>query len=160
MGQRSGRHGLKLFNRTDADCAGRSVSAWQYYRLVGRDAGGTWAVDLYAGAGLFSLPLSRRFSRVTAVESGSSSVRDLRFNIEQAGASVDVAQSTTEDFLGGLKATPDFVLADPPRTGLGRAVVMRLSEIKPERITIVAPADAPGPPRAHRLAACPPSRSS
>src|SRR6266852_526243 len=64
-----------------------------------RDAEGAWAVDLYAGAGLFSLPLSRRFSRVTAVESGASSVRDLRFNIEQAGASVDVAQSTTEDFL-------------------------------------------------------------
>jgi 23S rRNA (uracil1939-C5)-methyltransferase len=103
-----------------------------------RDAGGTWAVDLYAGAGLFSLPLSRRFSRVTAVESGASSVRDLRFNIERAGVNVEVAQSTTEDFLRALETTPDFVLADPPRTGLGRAVVARLSEIRPSLITIVA----------------------
>jgi 23S rRNA (uracil1939-C5)-methyltransferase len=103
-----------------------------------RGASGTWAVDLYSGAGLFSLPLSRRFSRVTAVESGASSVRDLRFNIERAGASVEVAQSSTEEFLQRIEAAPDFVLADPPRTGLGRAVVGRLSEIKPKRITVVA----------------------
>ena len=102
------------------------------------DAGGAWAVDLYAGVGLFSLPLGRQFSRVTAVESGASSARDLRFNAERAGVAVEVAQSTTEDFLRGLKDAPDFVLADPPRTGLGRAVVARLAEIKPARITIVA----------------------
>ena len=102
------------------------------------DAEGGWAVDLYAGAGLFSLPLARRFARVTAVESGASSVRDLRFNAEQAGVSVQVAQGSAEDFLRGLKAAPDFVLADPPRTGLGGAAVARLAEIRPKRITIVA----------------------
>lgn len=102
------------------------------------DAGGSWAMDLYAGVGLFSLPLARRFSRVTPVESGASAVRDLRFNAERAGVAVEVAQSTTEDFLKSQTMAPDFVLADPPRTGLGRAVVARLGELKPARITIVA----------------------
>jgi 23S rRNA (uracil1939-C5)-methyltransferase len=106
-------------------------------RAIGA-AEGAWAVDLYAGVGLFSLPLARRFARVTAVESGASSVRDMRFNAERAGVAVEVAQGSTEDFLHGLKAAPDFVIADPPRTGLGRAAVARLAELQPKRITIVA----------------------
>ena len=72
------------------------------------------------------------------MESGASAIRDLRFNVERAGVAVEVAPSTTENFLKSLSATPDFILADPPRTGLGRAVVSRLAEIKPRRITIVA----------------------
>lgn len=102
------------------------------------DAGGSWAVDLYAGVGLFSLPLAKRFARVTAVESGASSVRDLRFNADRAEVTVEASRNATDEFLRGLKAAPDFVLADPPRTGLGRAVVARLAAIKPGRITIVA----------------------
>jgi 23S rRNA (uracil1939-C5)-methyltransferase len=65
-------------------------------------------------------------------------VRDLRFNAERAGVSLEIVQSSTEDYLRSLEATPDFVLADPPRTGLGPAAVARLVELKPNRITIVA----------------------
>ena len=50
------------------------------------DATGDRALDLYAGVGLFSLPLARSFSHVTSVESGASAVRDLRLNAERAGA--------------------------------------------------------------------------
>jgi 23S rRNA (uracil1939-C5)-methyltransferase len=101
-------------------------------------AAGDWALDLYAGVGLFSAPLARRFARVTSVETGGSAVRDLRFNAERAGAALEIAQGSTEDYLRALEAPPDFVLADPPRTGLGRGVVTRLAELKPRRIGIVA----------------------
>src|SRR5215472_10160941 len=79
------------------------------------DASGGEAIDLYAGAGLFSLPLARRFTHVTSVESGTAAVRDLRFNAERAGVSIEIAQSSAEDFLRKLEKAPDFVLADPPR---------------------------------------------
>jgi len=43
-----------------------------------------------------------------------------------------------EDYLATLNKAPDFVLADPPRAGLGKAVVERLAKLTPERLTIVA----------------------
>jgi 23S rRNA (uracil1939-C5)-methyltransferase len=102
------------------------------------DAAGVLALDLYAGVGLFSAALASRFSQVTAVESGASAVRDLRFNADRAGLSLEIVQRATEDFLRDLQSSPDFVLADPPRTGLGSAVVTRLAALKPKAITIVA----------------------
>jgi len=89
--------------------------------------------------GLLSIPLARRFREVTAVESGAGAVRDLQFNAERAGLGNVLATSqTVEEHLGGLEAAPDFVVLDPPRTGLGKAVVQRLSELKPRQVTIVA----------------------
>jgi 23S rRNA (uracil1939-C5)-methyltransferase len=102
------------------------------------EATGARALDLYAGVGLFSLPLARRFAHVTSVESGATAVRDLRFNAERAGSAVTIVQSATEAFLNNLETTPDFVLADPPRTGLGKAVVARLAELKPRSVVIVS----------------------
>jgi 23S rRNA (uracil1939-C5)-methyltransferase len=102
------------------------------------DAAGARALDLYSGAGLFSLPLARKFARVEAIESGRFAAGDLRFNAERAGARVEIVQSAVEDFLRRLKSSPDFVLADPPRTGLGKGVVARLAELKPKRISIIA----------------------
>jgi 23S rRNA (uracil1939-C5)-methyltransferase len=102
-------------------------------------AEGETALDLYAGVGLFSLPLARRFREVAAVESGSSAVRDLAFNAERAGlANLRAAQRTAEEYLGSLDCAPDFVLLDPPRAGLGPAVVKRLTALRPPRIAIVA----------------------
>ncbi len=99
---------------------------------------GDQALDLYAGVGLFALPMARRYKSVTAVEAGSSAVRDLEFNAARTGVELDVQQARVEDFLSGLETTPEFVLADPPRAGLGRAVVAELKRLAPPRITIVS----------------------
>lgn len=101
------------------------------------DAKGGWALDLYAGVGLFSAKLAERFGKVTAVESGGSSFRDLEHNFahrfEQGAVKADV-----EDYLVALEETPDFILADPPRGGLGKKVVRELARIRAPRLTIVS----------------------
>jgi 23S rRNA (uracil1939-C5)-methyltransferase len=100
---------------------------------------GEYALDLYAGVGLFTLPLAKRFQRVTAVESGRAAVADLEFNAQRAGLeNVAAEQRTAEDFLSKLEQAPDFVLLDPPRAGVGKAVVRRLTELRPRRVTIVS----------------------
>jgi 23S rRNA (uracil1939-C5)-methyltransferase len=96
--------------------------------------GGT-ALDLYAGVGLFAIPLARRFTSVTAVEAGSSAVRDLEFT---AAGALRVEHSRVEDYVARLETTPDFVLADPPRAGLGKEVVAHLNRLAPPRLTIVS----------------------
>ena len=101
-------------------------------------AGGT-ALDLYAGVGLFSLDMARRFGQVTAVESGAAAAGDLLFNAERAGlANLLAERRTAEAYLDALEGAPDFVLLDPPRAGLGRAVVKRLIDLRPPGIAIVA----------------------
>jgi 23S rRNA (uracil1939-C5)-methyltransferase len=97
------------------------------------DAKGDWALDLYAGVGLFSKKLTERFAKVTAVESGSSSFRDLTHNFYQEAVNANV-----EDYLGHLTETPGFILADPPRAGLGKIVVKQLARIRTPRLTIVS----------------------
>ncbi len=101
-------------------------------------AGGKTALDLYAGAGLFSLPLAGRFGEVTAVESGSCAAADLRFNAERAGRPVRVAERACEQYLEALERPPDFLLADPPRAGLGKTVVRHIARLRPPLVTIVA----------------------
>jgi len=101
--------------------------------------GGETALDLYAGVGLFTLALARRFAKVTAVESGSAAVRDLEFNAARAGLSnVTAAASAAERFLESLETAPDCVLLDPPRAGLGKIVVRRLCELKPRTLAVVS----------------------
>lgn len=99
---------------------------------------GKTALDLYAGVGLFALPLARRFDKVTAVESSVSAARDMEVNAAAAGVQVRIEQARVEDFLRDCKETPDLVLADPPRAGLGKAVVKELERLAPRRITIVS----------------------
>jgi 23S rRNA (uracil1939-C5)-methyltransferase len=101
-------------------------------------AEGESALDLYSGAGLFSLPLARRFKQVDAVETDSSAVRDLEHNAGRAGLKVTAHRLQSEQYLEGLEAAPDFVLADPPRSGLGKHVVKHLARLKPAKMTIVS----------------------
>lgn len=74
-------------------------------------------IDLYCGAGTFTLPLARRCAFVSAVEAYGPAVRDLRRNL-------DVANLTNVDVIGGdaVREFPDedadVLVVDPPRAGL------------------------------------------
>lgn len=102
-------------------------------------AEGETALDLYAGVGLFTLPLARKFRETTAVESGAGAVRDLRWNAERAGlANVHLEQQSAEKILASMERAPDFMLLDPPRAGIGPEIVAHLARLRPRRIAIVA----------------------
>jgi 23S rRNA (uracil1939-C5)-methyltransferase len=101
-------------------------------------AEGETALDLYSGVGLFSIALARRFRSVTAVETSPSAIGDLKFNAQRAGVAVEARRQPVEAFLETADTPPDFVLADPPRAGLGKRAVAHLLRLKPRLLTIVA----------------------
>jgi 23S rRNA (uracil1939-C5)-methyltransferase len=97
---------------------------------------GKLALDLYAGVGLFATVLARSFAQVIAVESSQTSLADLRHN---APPEVKAVLATTEQYLGqasGLR--PDLIVVDPPRGGLGEAVVRSLAKLEAPKITYVS----------------------
>lgn len=96
------------------------------------------ALELYAGVGLFTLALAKRFRHVAAVESGAAAADDLLLNTQRAGADVAVIRASVDEYLAGLTETPAFVLADPTRAGLGKATVTHLLRLKPARIHLIA----------------------
>jgi tRNA/tmRNA/rRNA uracil-C5-methylase (TrmA/RlmC/RlmD family) len=97
--------------------------------------------DLYAGAGLFTLPLAAAGARVSAVEGSRRAVADLRANIKRAGLELARADSASvaRALRGPLGRTrPGAVLLDPPRSGAGRAVMSAVAAARPSRIAYLS----------------------
>lgn len=115
--------------------------------IAEKDAGGSLALDLFSGVGLFSVPLAERFQHVVAVESNPAAARDLETNVAAiprasgghgGGASVEVRVADVEAFLAKYRGAPQLVVLDPPRAGLTPPIVKHLARIGPERITYVS----------------------
>ena len=105
------------------------------------DAGGRLALDLYAGVGLFSLPLAAGFERVVAIEGNPAATRDLEDNARTAagsGGAIDVHTLDAEEFLARTRERPDLILLDPPRAGLSDGVRAQLVAIGAPEIRYVS----------------------
>ena len=105
--------------------------------VVDHDPGGRLALDLYAGVGLFSAPLAKRYERVIAVESNPAATRDLESNVRGQGA-IEVRTASVEKFLDRFKERPQFVVLDPPRAGMEPGAAQRLARVGAARITYVS----------------------
>jgi 23S rRNA (uracil1939-C5)-methyltransferase len=109
--------------------------------LVGEVIGkkeGTRAVDLYAGVGLFSSTLGRRFKIVDTIERGGPAYHDLEWNTTRNSANIRSSNASAEEFLRDLTDTPDLIVADPPRSGLGPETTTELLRIAAPKLTIVS----------------------
>ena len=105
------------------------------------DASGQFAIDLYCGVGLFTLPLARRFARVTGVEAHPRAVEFARRNVERAKLeNVEIANLGVADWVKhSLSFEPlDFLLLDPPRVGCENAVISGILGLRPRRIAYVS----------------------
>lgn len=104
---------------------------------------GGLALDLYAGVGLFTLPLARRFRQVIAVEVSPHAVAFARENVRRnAAANVQIVAEDCGRWLqtqaAALNRRVDWLVADPPRAGLDNAVRRGVAAIRPRRITYVS----------------------
>lgn len=104
--------------------------------LVTANRSGERAWDLYAGAGLFTAALIKSFAQVTAVEIGEASYRELASQVTPPHRAI---RATTAEFLRrGKLETPELIVVDPPRAGLGAEVVERLASLGAGKIISVS----------------------
>jgi len=111
---------------------------------------GELALDLYAGAGLFSTALARDIHHIVSVESSPPSSADLAHNLPSNGEAV---QATTEQYLAAREnkgrlgkgavlppdvPTPELAVVDPPRNGLGERVARMLATLGAARLVYVS----------------------
>lgn len=109
------------------------------------DVDGARVLDLYSGAGLFSLPLAQAVGasgRLTTVEGDAVAVKNARRNLHRFGQ-VDLRHGPVDRVLrdggaGGERPSADVVVLDPPRVGAGRAVVESIAALRPSRVVYVA----------------------
>ncbi len=99
---------------------------------------GERAVDLHAGVGLFTLPLAQRFANVQAVERGGPAYRDLEWNARESGREIQTVKGLAEEYVRELDKTPDVIVADPPRAGLGKELTAELLRIRAPQLVVVS----------------------
>jgi len=103
------------------------------------DSKGRLALDLFAGVGLFTVALTKRFDRVMGVESNLAAAKDLEVNLQSSGGvSPTHRHATAEAFLAHWQERPDLVVLDPPRAGVEPETLARLKKLAPWRINYLS----------------------
>jgi len=86
---------------------------------------GAVVLDVYCGVGLFSAFLAPHAQRLIGIEASPQACDDFVVNLDEFDH-VELYQAPAEAVLPALQVTPDLVLVDPPRSGLGRHVLQAL----------------------------------
>jgi 23S rRNA (uracil1939-C5)-methyltransferase len=105
-------------------------------QIVAADRNGQLAWDLYAGVGLFSRALAKKFQQVVAVETAGT---DLINSFKGPGK--HAVEATTVDFLRHAviqRDRPQLIVMDPPRAGVGTEVCSFLTRISAPEIVYVS----------------------
>ena len=105
------------------------------------DVTGQKAIDLYCGVGLFTLPMARRFARVTGVEANARAAEFARRNVAAAKLeNIEIANLGVADWLKHSRSFEvlEFLLLDPPRVGCENAVIAGILAMRPRRIAYVS----------------------
>lgn len=107
------------------------------------DVAGTLVWDLYAGVGLFSLPLAAAGAEVVAVEGHAPAAAHAETNAERAGLALTVLAEPVGELVARARGVddrdpPDVVVLDPPRIGAGPEVVADLAALAPAAVVYVA----------------------
>ncbi|MBI5788899.1 MAG: 23S rRNA (uracil(1939)-C(5))-methyltransferase RlmD [Candidatus Schekmanbacteria bacterium] len=100
------------------------------------------ALELYAGVGLFSLPLAKKVRRLITIEGNRQAAEHALFN-SKANKINNIAVKQIEvqlglDLLISRQAKFDLVLLDPPREGLTPGIIARLQSFAPWQIIYIS----------------------
>ncbi|MFM7216490.1 MAG: 23S rRNA (uracil(1939)-C(5))-methyltransferase RlmD [Bacteroidota bacterium] len=130
----------KSFYQTNSD---QALTLYRTAREFAGLTGNENVYDLYTGTGTIALFLARSARHVAGIDYIEDAILDARQNAIRNG----IPNAAFE--AGDLKATlnadftqkygrPDVIVTDPPRSGMHPDVVLKLTELKPDRIVYVS----------------------
>jgi 23S rRNA (uracil1939-C5)-methyltransferase len=79
-------------------------------------------VDAYCGVGLFSAFLAEKVKRLVGIEISPEACEDYTTNLDDFD-NVELYEAQVEDVLNSVNFQADFMVLDPPRSGLGTKTV-------------------------------------
>jgi 23S rRNA (uracil1939-C5)-methyltransferase len=94
-------------------------------------------LDLYSGAGNFSLPLAMHAASVTGVEENPGAVEDGKRNLELNNIKNCRFIRSNVDSLR-MSGPVDILVVDPPRQGIGDSAIKKIFDISPERVAYIS----------------------
>jgi tRNA/tmRNA/rRNA uracil-C5-methylase (TrmA/RlmC/RlmD family) len=106
--------------------------------VAGLVGAGDRVIDLYAGAGLFSLAAAARGAHVVAVEGDRTSAADLQANASAWSGAIDSRHEPVEAYVAGHRSAADVVIVDPPRTGMSKEALRGALALGARRIVYVS----------------------
>jgi len=133
-------HGLTLRSHVQSFFqASRFLLDALVQEVLDRTPPGGNVLDLYAGVGLFALPLGRRAEEVRGLEGNPTAVEDARANAEAAGLShVRIHHGDVREMAAWPARTDERVVLDPPRSGAGPEVVSLIAARRPLSVVYVS----------------------
>jgi len=91
-------------------------------------------LDFFAGVGAISLPLNKKFDQGVLVESNADASADVAENIEKNKIANCRIESGDADMNVDILTIDSTVIFDPPRAGLGQAIIERILVVKPKKV--------------------------
>lgn len=96
-------------------------------------------LDLYCGAGAFTLPLAQQAREVVGIEEYDGAVEDAIASAELNGIdNIEFLAGRVEQALAEVTGSPDAVVLDPPRRGCHPQALAQLARMAAERIVYVS----------------------
>ncbi len=110
---------------------------------LARSVGSGSALDLFAGVGLYTLPLARQFAEIIAVENSPPACRLCAGNAKAAGLGhIQIACADALSWMESQKdigrPEVDLIVLNPPRAGAGSSVMQQVRAWAPKTIIYVS----------------------
>lgn len=98
-----------------------------------------YILDLYAGTATIGIVFAPFVRKVTSIEINPYAILDAKANISQNGiTNLELIQGDASEEVAKMTETPDSIIVDPPRSGLGSKALSPILRLRPKKILYIS----------------------
>jgi 23S rRNA (uracil1939-C5)-methyltransferase len=98
-----------------------------------------YILDLYAGTATIGILFAPHVRKVTSIEINPYAILDAKENLNANGmANLELVQGDASKVVAEMTETPDSIIVDPPRSGLGAKALEPIVHLRPKKILYIS----------------------